>query len=269
MTSSRAESPTSVLRTSSKEKIEAENKMNEEKALATLPDRVYMSSHPILSHKLSLLRSSATSPTNFRSTLREITFYLGYEATMHSLTTKPVSLTVPVGKNDHLECTGAQLAENVAIVPILRSGLGMVDPMLELLPSAGVFHIGMYKKGIMPVQYYNRLPRKCDFDTAFILDPVVATAATVLSVVGILKKWGVGKIHLIAAIASSEGLKTLTAAHPDIDITVGTVDTELTPDGACLPGLGDAGDRLFGTPMIVDEEELMHPSKRRKNSIDE
>jgi len=238
-------------------------------SVSKLPDRVYMSSHPILSHKLSLLRSSATSPAKFRSTLREITFYLGYEATLRSLTTKPVQLTVPAGKDDHMECIGAQLAENVAIIPILRSGLGMVDPMLELLPNAGVHHIGMYKRGIMPVQYYNKLPKKCDFDVAYILDPVIATASTVMSVVGILKKWGVGKIHLIAAIASSQGLETLTSAHPDIAITIGTVDTELTPDGECLPGLGDAGDRLFGTPMIVDDEELMHPSKRRKNSMDD
>mmetsp|Transcript_7 Transcript_7/g.14 ORF Transcript_7/g.14 Transcript_7/m.14 type:complete len:274 (-) Transcript_7:292-1113(-) len=268
MISKRIDYPTSVLRPSSKDSSITQKTMKD-KASKPLPDRVFMSSHPILSHKISLLRSSATSPANFRSTLREITFYLGYEATMRSLTTKPVALTVPMGKGDHVDYTGEQLAENVAIVPILRSGLGMVDPMLELLPSAGVHHIGMYKRGLMPVQYYNRLPKQCDFDVAFILDPVIATACTAISVVGILKKWGVEKIHLISAIASREGLDKITSLHPDIDITVGTVDTELTAEGTCLPGLGDAGDRLFGTPMIVDDEELMHPSKRRKNSIDD
>lgn len=261
------DSPTSVSRTLVNESVKDSIMTNT--AAGSLPDSVHMSSHPVLSDKLTLLRSSATSPQRFRSVLREITFYLGYEATQRALTTKPVSMTVSVRENEHVDYTGDQIAEKIAIVPILRSGLGMVEPMLELLPNACVHHIGMYKKGLMPVQYYNRLPRKCDIDVAFVLDPCIATACTVISVVGIMKKWGVKKIHVITAVAAKQGIEKFATLHPDIDITVGTIDPKLTDDGVVFPGIGDAGDRLFGTSMIEDDEELMHPSKRRKNSIDE
>ncbi len=147
---------------------------------------IHVSKHPVLSHKISTLRSSSTNPAAFRSVLREITFHLGYEATAN-LSTKPVAITVPVG-HDHVECTGKTLSDRVAMIPILRSGLGMNDSMLELLPNAGVHHIGMYKKGSLPVQYYNRLPRKCETDVAFVLDPIIATASTIMSVISILKK---------------------------------------------------------------------------------
>ncbi len=153
--------------------------------IASFPN-IHISEHPVLSHKISILRSSSTNPSAFRSALREITFHLGYEATSN-LKTKPVELSVPVG-HDHVDCTGKKIADRVAMIPILRSGLGMIDAMLELTPNAGVHHIGMYKKGTMPVQYYNRLPRKCEADVAFILDPVIATASTVMSVISILKK---------------------------------------------------------------------------------
>lgn len=229
---------------------------------------IHVSNHPILSHKISILRSSSTTPSHFRSGLREITYHLGYEATSN-LNTKPVALSVPVGQSHH-ECNGSTLSDRIALVPILRSGLGMVDSMLELLPNAGVHHIGMYRKGLMPVQYYNRLPRKCESDVAYILDPVIATANTVLSVVGILKKWGVQKICIISVIASKDGIEKIASNFPDVQIILGTIDTGLTEDGQLLPGIGDAGDRLFGTPLIEDDEALLHPSsKRRKFSIDE
>jgi len=228
---------------------------------------IHVSNHPILSHKISILRSSSTKPSAFRSGLREITFHLGYEATSN-LNTKPVALTAPVGQNHH-DCNGKTLSDKIALVPILRSGLGMVDSMLELLPNAGVHHIGMYRRGLMPVQYYNRLPKKCDSDVAYVLDPVIATANTVLSVVGILKKWGVQKICIISVIASKDGIEKIASNFPDVQITLGTIDTELTEDGQLLPGIGDAGDRLFGTPLIEDDEALLHHSKRRKFSIDE
>lgn len=147
---------------------------------------VHVSVHPVLSHKLSILRSSSSSTSAFRAVLREVTYHLGYDATA-TLTTNPVQLTVPVG-TDHVECTGRKIAERVALLPILRSGLGMVDSMRELLPKAAVHHIGMYKSHMMPVQYYNRLPRKCEVDIAYILDPVIATASTIMSLVSILKK---------------------------------------------------------------------------------
>ena len=147
---------------------------------------VHISSHPVLSHKISILRSSSTPPSEFRRALREITFHLGYEATS-TLTTKPVALSVPVG-HDHIDSTGTKIAERIALVPILRSGLGMVDSMLELLPNAGVHHIGMYRQNLLPVQYYNRLPKKCESDVAYVIDPVMATGNTIMSVVKMLKK---------------------------------------------------------------------------------
>lgn len=153
---------------------------------AETPSNVHISSHPVLSHKISILRSSSTIPAAFRSVLRELTFHLGYEATA-TLTTKPIALTVPVGV-DHVEHTGQTLKEKVALVPILRSGLGMVDSMLELVPNAAVHHIGMYRRELMPVQYYNRLPKKCEADVVYVLDPIIATSNTIMSVIAILKK---------------------------------------------------------------------------------
>ena len=150
---------------------------------------VHISKHPVLAHKLSILRSSSTSPSSFRAVLREITFHLGYEATS-TLTTREIPITVPATNHiDHIDAVGQKVKEKVAIIPILRSGLGMVDPMLELLSNAQVHHIGMYRsKSLMPVQYYNRLPKKCTVDVAYVLDPLIATSATIISVCGILKK---------------------------------------------------------------------------------
>lgn len=230
-------------------------------------DQVHESKHPVNLHKITLLRSSSTVPAAFRAALREVTYHLGYEATS-KLTTRPVPITVPHGADEHIEATGQKLVERVAILPILRSGLGMVDPILELLPEAEIHHIGMYHiSGQQPVQYFNRLPKICKSDVAYILDPVVATAATIMAVVAILKKWGVAKIHLLTVIASREGLKTLVEAHPDLIITVGTIDDKLSDKGKVFPGLGDSGDRQFRTPLIEDEEALLHVSKR-KRSVD-
>uniref|UniRef100_A0A7S2MFT6 uracil phosphoribosyltransferase n=1 Tax=Helicotheca tamesis TaxID=374047 RepID=A0A7S2MFT6_9STRA len=229
---------------------------------APLPN-VHVSTHPVLHDKISILRSSSTTPASFRSVLRDITFHLGYEATA-TLTTRPIALTVPVG-HDHIECKGKKLNERVALIPILRSGLGMTDPMLELIPKAEVHHIGMYRQNLMPVQYYNRLPRKCESDIAFVVDPLIATAQTLVSVVAMLKKWGVPKIHVISVIASKPGLEEFLKSHPDVLVTVGHVDDELRDDGTIIPGLGDAGDRLFGTPMLDDDEALLHPSKRKRS----
>jgi len=150
---------------------------------------LHVSNHPVLAHKLSILRSSSTSPSAFRQTLREITFHLGYEATS-SLSTRDIPITVPgTNHNDHIEATGCKISQKIALIPILRSGLGMVDSMLELVGDARVHHIGMYRsKSLMPVQYYNRLPKKCEVDVAYVLDPLIATSATLISVVGILKK---------------------------------------------------------------------------------
>jgi uracil phosphoribosyltransferase len=167
--------------------VQVTNGLKKEKEFG---DQVHISVHPIISHKITTLRSSTTHCATFRAVLKELTYHLGYEATQH-LTTKPVAISVPIpDKEEHADWEGRKLVEHVALIPILRSGLGMVDSMLELLPNAEVHHIGMYKgKGQeRPVQYYNRLPRKCKSDVAYVLDPVIATASTVTSVVGILKK---------------------------------------------------------------------------------
>lgn len=163
------------------------------KETVALSPNVHVSSHPVLSHKITVLRSSSTLPSVFRPLLREVTYHLGYEATA-SLSVKPISISVPVG-DDHIDHMGVQIKERVALIPILRSGLGLVDAMLELLPNASIHHIGMYKShsssNHVPVQYYNRLPRNCKADIAYVLDPVIGTASTVLSVIGILKKVGI------------------------------------------------------------------------------
>jgi len=226
---------------------------------------VHVSKHPVLAHKLSILRSSSTPPSSFRSVLREMTYHLGYEATS-ALTTRDIPITVPAANHiDHIDAIGQKVKEKVALVPILRSGLGMVDSMLELVDSATVHHIGMYRtKTLMPVQYYNRLPRVCDVDVAYVLDPLIATSNTIISVVGILKKWGVSEIHVVSVIASKKGLSELVKHHPDVHITIGHIDEKMNGEGNLLPGLGDAGDRMFGTPMINDDEELMHFSKRKR-----
>jgi uracil phosphoribosyltransferase len=153
---------------------------------------VHISRHPVIAHKITALRSSTTPAGVFRNILRELTYHLGYEATS-TLSTKPVTISVPLTtiKDDlhHMDWQGQKLVERVALIPILRSGQGMMDAMMELLPNAAVHHIGMYKVlGSRPVQYYNRLPRKCQTDVAYVLDPVIATSATVMSVVAILKK---------------------------------------------------------------------------------
>mmetsp|Transcript_52284 Transcript_52284/g.61045 ORF Transcript_52284/g.61045 Transcript_52284/m.61045 type:complete len:279 (+) Transcript_52284:37-873(+) len=224
---------------------------------------VHVSNHPLLAHKVSILRSSSTIPHAFRSVLREITFHLGYEA-MSSLTTRPVNITVP-NSTDHVSFVGKKISERITLIPILRSGLGMSDAMLELVPNAGVHHIGMYKSHNMPVQYYNRLPKICEYDVAFVIDPVMATAQTMMSVLGIMKKWGVPKIHVVTVIASKIAIKTISEAHPDIKITVGEIDDAIDDAGCLLPGLGDAGDRIFGTHVEDNEEALMHVSKRKKS----
>mmetsp|Transcript_5681 Transcript_5681/g.9416 ORF Transcript_5681/g.9416 Transcript_5681/m.9416 type:complete len:252 (-) Transcript_5681:171-926(-) len=237
-----------------------------ETAITNFGPKVQVSKHPVLSHKITVLRSSSTGPSSFRAVLREVTYHLGYEATS-MLKTRPVAISVPASVgNTHVDYQGQKLADRVALIPIMRSGLGMTDSMLELVPNAGVYHIGMYKKmAQMPVQYYNRLPRECQADVAYVLDPVIATASTVKSVVGILKKWGVPTIHVICVIASRAGLKEVTEQFPDVHVTVGTIDETLTDKGVLLPGLGDPGDRMFGTPLVDDDEELLHPSKRKRS----
>lgn len=232
--------------------------------------KIHISSHPVLFHKITALRSAKTPPGTFRSLMKQVTYHLGYEATQSLQVKRGLPVTVPLGKEtpeeEELRCSedcGVRLLDKVALVPILRSGLGMTDAMLELLPNSAVHHIGMYRTpGIhtTPVQYFNRLPRgKCGSDVAYVLDPIVGSAATVMAVVSILKKWGVPKIHIVTVVASRAGLELLTKTHPEVSVTVGMVDNRLTDSGIVLPGMGDVGDRLFGTGNYDFEDPTTEP----------
>eukprot|EP00599_Poterioochromonas_sp_BG-1_P005205 CAMPEP_0173149724 /NCGR_PEP_ID=MMETSP1105-20130129/10504_1 /TAXON_ID=2985 /ORGANISM="Ochromonas sp., Strain BG-1" /LENGTH=221 /DNA_ID=CAMNT_0014064661 /DNA_START=138 /DNA_END=803 /DNA_ORIENTATION=+ len=193
---------------------------------------------------MTRLRDKKTSTGDFRRILKEVTFYLGYEATRDLKVASEV-VSTPMD----LEFTGSKLGEKVAIIPILRAGLGMSEGMLELIPQASVHHIGMYrsKDSLLPIQYYNRLPKNAQCDVAYVVDPCIATANTLHAVVQILKRWGAKRIVVIAAIGARAGVNRLAELHPSIDIFIGAIDDTLSEAGMILPGIGDAGDRQFGT----------------------
>ena len=211
--------------------------------LAARYPNLHVSRHPLVLHKLSLLRDRTTEPKKFRELVRELSWLLGYEA-MADLTTQPLDVETP------LETTaGAELEPKVGLVPVLRAGLGMVDAMLELMPSAEVWHIGLYRdeRTLKPVEYYNKLPDAATVQVCLILDPMLATGGSSAATVDILKQWGAARIKQVSLIAAPEGVATLSSAHPDVDIHVGAVDRALNERGYIVPGLGDAGDRQFGT----------------------
>jgi uracil phosphoribosyltransferase len=213
----------------------------------------HVATHPLIAHKLTLLRDKDTKPFEFRRLLREITFYLGFEAT-RNIGTSTHNVTTPMGA----EFAGKKIADDVAIIPILRAGLTMADGMLDLIPTAAVHHIGMFRSKIshMPVQYYNRLPHDKACDIAYVVDPCVATSNTLHAVVSILKKWGAKRIVVIAAVGCRAGITKLSSDHPDIEIFIGDLDDELSEAGMIVPGIGDAGDRQFGTPHEDDADIL-------------
>jgi uracil phosphoribosyltransferase len=207
---------------------------------------LFEATHPLVAHKMTLLRDQKTSSQDFRKVLRELTFYLGYEAT-RSVQTAPHEVTTPMGMPYH----GGKISEKIAIIPILRAGLGMSDAMLDLLPRASVHHMGMYraKASLLPVQYYNRLPKNETCDVAYICDPCIATSNTIHAVCSIVRKWAPkARIVVVAAIGARVGVDKLLATHPDVDVFIGAIDETLSPEGMILPGIGDAGDRQFGTP---------------------
>lgn len=230
---------------------------------------LFVADHPLIHHKMTLMRSKSTNAQDFRRLIREVTYHLGYEATKDLKTSKR-EVETPLKR----KFNGSAIASEVAIIPILRAGLGMGDTMLDLVPMAATHHIGMYraKGSLMPVQYYNRLPRDKPCDVAYVMDPCIATSNTIRAVVSILKRWGAKKVVVIAAIGSKKGVDDLMAKHPDVDLHIGALDNKLSEDGMILPGLGDAGDRMFSTPEdeIVDVLPDMapptpeHPSKKRK-----
>lgn len=212
------------------------------------PSNVSVSAHPLLVHKVTLMRDVTTPAREFRTLLREVTFHLGYEATAQLHTSRRSDVVTPCGP-----ATGdkaIRIAESVALVPILRAGLGMVDAMLELLPNAVVHHLGMFRaaNSSQPIEYYSRLPRDYACDLAFVLEPMIATSATVRAAINKLKGWGAGKIIVVSVLASRQGLRELQINHPDVMIFAAAVDDVLSDAKFLVPGLGDAGDRQFGTP---------------------
>jgi uracil phosphoribosyltransferase len=208
-----------------------------------LPPSVRVSRHPLVAHKLSLLRDRSTPPKLFRELVRELTWLLGYEA-MADLSTQAREVETPLEP-----MSGRQVEPNIGFIPVLRAGLGMVDAMLELMPSAEVWHIGLYRdeRTLKPVEYYNKLPDAATVQLCLILDPMLATGGSAAATVDILKAWGAARIKQVSLIAAPEGIATLSGAHPDVDIHVAAVDRELNERGYIVPGLGDAGDRQFGT----------------------
>jgi uracil phosphoribosyltransferase len=204
---------------------------------------VFESKHPLVKHKLTRLRDTETNPKKFRELVRELGALLTYEATA-DLATTTVDVTTPMS-----ETKGEDLKEKIGLVPILRAGLGMVEGVWELMPSAEVWHIGLYRdeRTLKPVAYYNRLPIAPTVAVCLILDPMLATGGSAVATVDILKDWGVTKIKFVGLIGAPEGIRRLHKAHPDVSIHLAAVDERLNENGYILPGLGDAGDRQFGT----------------------
>ena len=200
--------------------------------------------HPLIQHKISLLRDRNTGTKEFRDLVSEIAMLLCYEAT-RDLPTEEVEVETPVA----LARTKVLAGRKLALVPILRAGLGMVDGMLNLIPAAKVGHIGMYRneETLVPVEYYCKLPNDINEREVFVLDPMLATGGSACGAIGQIKKRGAKHIKFIGLVAAPQGLKALHEAHPDVDIYVGALDEKLNDNGYIVPGLGDAGDRIFGT----------------------
>lgn len=204
---------------------------------------VFPSSHPLVAHKLTRLRDKNTEPKKFRELVREIAALLAYEATADLLTV-PRQVETPLAM-----AMGAELQEKIGLVPILRAGLGMVEGIWELMPQAEVWHIGLYRDEhtLKPVEYYNKLPVEPTVSVCLILDPMLATGGSAVATADILKRWGVNKIKFVGLIGAPEGIAAMQKAHPDIPIYLAAIDDRLNERGYILPGLGDAGDRQFGT----------------------
>lgn len=214
--------------------------------------RVYESEHPLVKHKVDQLRRRTTDPKTFRELVREISMLLCYEAT-RDLATTATTVDTGLGIAD-----GQTVAEPIGLVPILRAGLGMVEGIWEMMPGAQVWHIGLYRDEatLRPVSYYNKLPIAPTVRVCFVLDPMLATGGSATATVQILKNWGAGRIKFIGLLAAPEGIERLTTDHPDVDIHIAQIDRHLSPEpqqagdppkGYIVPGLGDAGDRQFGT----------------------
>jgi uracil phosphoribosyltransferase len=206
-------------------------------------NKVFVSDHPLVAHSLTRLRALDTKPQEFRKHVYDISSLLAYEATSH-LTTSKIEINTPMGPT-----IGLELTEPVALVPVLRAGLGMVDGILTLIPTASVWHIGLKRDEdtLEPVEYYTKLPDDNTKRTCLLLDPMLATGGTASQACNLIKSWGAENIIYIGILAAPEGIQRLQSVHPDVPIYVGSIDSHLNDIGFIVPGLGDAGDRQFGT----------------------
>jgi uracil phosphoribosyltransferase len=204
---------------------------------------LHLSRHPLVQHKVTLLSDERTEPKVFRELVRELTTLLLYEATA-DLPIEPIRYRTPLEEAD-----GAKIAIRIGVVPILRAGLGMVDAAIDALPRARVWHLGMYRdeETHQPVSYYNKLPERCEDDLVILLDPMLATGGSATDAIGVLKRWGAPWLKFVGIKAAPEGVTRLLATHPDVPIYTAALDRELDANCFIRPGLGDAGDRLFGT----------------------
>jgi uracil phosphoribosyltransferase len=204
---------------------------------------VFPSRHPLVAAKLARLRAAETGPAEFRALVRTLATLLASEATA-DLATREVEVRTPLRAS-----TGRVLADSVGIVPILRAGLGMADGVLDLIPEAEVWHIGLFRdeRTLQPTEYYNKLPPRCRVSLALVVDPMLATGGSAARTCEVVRSWGVPRIKMLALIAAPEGIARLATAFPDVAIHVGAVDEHLNDVGFIVPGLGDAGDRQFAT----------------------
>jgi len=206
-------------------------------------ERVHVMTHPLILHKITMMRDENTTVKDFRELVYEVSILMGYEATRelnmvdHEVKT-PLALT-----------TGKVIAKQVALVPILRAGLGMVDALMSIIPAAKVGHVGLYRDHdtLEPKEYYCKLPPDVSDRQVIVLDPMLATGGSAIAAIDFIKQRGAKRIKLMNIIAAPEGIEAVAKAHPDVDIYIGTVDERLNENGYIVPGLGDAGDRLFGT----------------------
>ncbi len=206
-------------------------------------ERVHVMTHPLILHKISMIRDENTQVKDFRELVYEIALLMGYEAT-GDLEMVEQKVRTPLA-----ETTGKFIAKQVALVPILRAGLGMVDALMSLIPAAKVGHVGLYRDHdtLQPKEYYCKLPPDIEQRQVIVLDPMLATGGSAIAAIDFIKKRGAKRIKLMCVIGAPEGVKAVMEAHPDIELFIGTVDEKLNENGYIVPGLGDAGDRLFGT----------------------
>ncbi len=206
--------------------------------------KVLVMDHPLVQHKISFIRRTDTGTKDFRQTIGEIAMLICYEAT-RDLQLQDVEIETPICKTTVKELKGRKMA----VIPILRAGLGMVDGMLSMVPAAKIGHIGLYRdpETLQPVEYYCKLPADCAERDVFVVDPMLATGGSANAAIQMLKDKGCKNIRFLCILAAPEGVKAMQEAHPDVDIYIGALDERLNDHGYIVPGLGDAGDRIFGT----------------------